>query len=419
MQFKEISIIDWNQFKSVSIDFHDRLTVITGANGSGKTTLLNILAKHHQWEMPSLATPKKHKKSGGYTYVTRNQKKLDDENNNVIGTLIYDEQNKTDIVVPDPGAANYSITLPTMREIKCFFVPAHRSVYRYQQVASILTARKTKASAFEEVSANIRSTFLGGRGQASSTMMKNTLLGWMVQGFGVTDPETGREIMPRDHELAGYFKGFEKVLQLILPQSLRFQEIEIRNYEVVFVCNNGEDEFILEAASGGICSLIDLCWQIYMLSTKDHEKFTVLIDEAENHLHPTMQRRLLPDLLNAFPEVTFIVTTHSPLIVGSVRDSNVYVLKYNENNKVESAKLDFRGQARSAADVLDEVLGVSFTMPMWAETELNKIVAKYAKIDAASLDFNELRLELEEMGLEALMPKTIENLLGTSDDKTG
>ncbi|MBP7722945.1 MAG: AAA family ATPase, partial [Alphaproteobacteria bacterium] len=42
------------------------------------------------------------------------------------------------------------------------------------------------------------------------------------------------------------------------------------------------------------------------------------IDEVENHLHPSMQRQVLGDFLEAFPNVCFIVSTHSPLIVGSV-----------------------------------------------------------------------------------------------------
>ncbi|RLB99430.1 MAG: hypothetical protein DRI57_33635, partial [Deltaproteobacteria bacterium] len=55
--------------------------------------------------------------------------------------------------------------------------------------------------------------------------------------------------------------------------------------------------------------------------------------EVENHLHPTMQRQVLPDLLNAFPDTRFIVSTHSPLVVGSVKDSTIYALVYNEGRQ--------------------------------------------------------------------------------------
>ncbi|WP_375140156.1 hypothetical protein [Bacillus velezensis] len=47
-----------------------------------------------------------------------------------------------------------------------------------------------------------------------------------------------------------------------------------------------------------------------------------------------MQRSILPNLVSAFPNAQFIVTTHSPLVVNSVENAFVYALKYNENNKV-------------------------------------------------------------------------------------
>ena len=71
MHFKFMEISEWQQFSNVAIEFHDRLTILTGANGSGKTTILNLLAKHYGWDMASLATPKKDKKSGIIQFFSR------------------------------------------------------------------------------------------------------------------------------------------------------------------------------------------------------------------------------------------------------------------------------------------------------------------------------------------------------------
>ncbi len=46
----------------------------------------------------------------------------------------------------------------------------------------------------------------------------------------------------------------------------------------------------------------------------------VLIDEIDLHLHPEWQRRVVGDLLSAFPNTQFILTTHSPYIVESVNN---------------------------------------------------------------------------------------------------
>lgn len=52
----------------------------------------------------------------------------------------------------------------------------------------------------------------------------------------------------------------------------------------------------------------------------------VLIDEIEMHLHPEWQQVAVPSLLNAFPKLQFIVTTHSPQVVSSVPKKSVRML---------------------------------------------------------------------------------------------
>jgi predicted ATP-binding protein involved in virulence len=46
----------------------------------------------------------------------------------------------------------------------------------------------------------------------------------------------------------------------------------------------------------------------------------VMIDEIDLHLHPEWQRRVVGDLLAAFPNTQFILTTHSPYIVASINN---------------------------------------------------------------------------------------------------
>src|SRR5258706_417120 len=84
-----------------------------------------------------------------------------------------------------------------------------------------------------------------------------------------------------------------------LPHTIGFRRFSIRNMEVVLECDSGE--FLLDAASGGLSTLIDLGWEIFMFGASAGQQFTVLIDEVENHLHPTMQRRILNDFVRGFP----------------------------------------------------------------------------------------------------------------------
>lgn len=52
----------------------------------------------------------------------------------------------------------------------------------------------------------------------------------------------------------------------------------------------------------------------------------VMIDELELYLHPRWQMHILDDLHNAFPNIQFVVTTHSPFIIQSVKKENLIVL---------------------------------------------------------------------------------------------
>ena len=58
----------------------------------------------------------------------------------------------------------------------------------------------------------------------------------------------------------------------------------------------------------------------------------VIIDEIEQHLHPKWQSKILPSLKKNFPQVQFIVATHSPLVVSSSKN-DVLVLENGQANK--------------------------------------------------------------------------------------
>lgn len=409
MKFKSINLEKWQQFERVKLDFHPRMTVLSGANGSGKTTLLRILAQHMGWPSTHVATPTKNLTTGVVEYLTRWFRGANKSHENIIGNITYSNGIDGQLVIPNHNQAAYSVSISNQQGVNCVFMPSHRQIFRYEPIGHIPVTKKTEQVAFDEVYNVAIQRHQGGGGNSASFFMKSTLIGWAIQGHGVHSGS--KAIMPADDAQRSAYEGFQVVLQKLLPASLGFEEFEIRNMEIVFVCNGGNDEFLLETASGGVATIIDLAWQLFMFSRANSGEFTVIIDEAENHLHPTLQRALLPNLLSAFPTASFIVSTHSPLIIGSVKEAAVYVLRYNDEKKVVSEQLDLEDKARTATEILDEVLGVSSSLPIWVERELEVILKEATAGGISGETFATLRERLKAAGLERLLPDAVANVL--------
>ena len=75
---------------------------------------------------------------------------------------------------------------------------------------------------------------------------------------------------------------------------------------------------------------VDLAWRMAEhhkeSKTPLREPAIVLIDELDLHLHPKWQRRVRRDLSEVFPQVQFIVTTHSPVLAQTYLDTNIAVV---------------------------------------------------------------------------------------------
>jgi predicted ATP-binding protein involved in virulence len=101
----------------------------------------------------------------------------------------------------------------------------------------------------------------------------------------------------------------------------------------------GTTELSLDKLSSGnlylIQRFVNLLSQVYSIcvinnlpiSQYKNIKGLILIDEAENHLHPKWQKVFLSNIQKIFPKLQLIVSTHSPFIVSSIENSRVYVCK--------------------------------------------------------------------------------------------
>ncbi len=81
-------------------------------------------------------------------------------------------------------------------------------------------------------------------------------------------------------------------------------------------------------------------------------KGIVIVDEIDLHLHPQWQMTVLQTLAKEFPNIQFIVTSHSPLIVGSLEWMNIIVMKPGTKQSSTMERIEWAVHGLDADQVL-------------------------------------------------------------------
>jgi predicted ATP-binding protein involved in virulence len=396
--FSRIQLEKWRQFSSVDIDLNAQLCVLTGANGCGKTTIMNVLARHFGWNINFVSTPylseKKEKKFWSDVFKQRETELSDTSGTVRIGTINYSSGGECKLsVLNETSEAKYSLTYGDQRTVEGIHIPSHRPITNYAAINEVPLNPKSNEQHFLEFQQLLFQTYGEARSANPSTSLKKSLISLAVFGYGNT------AVNP-DREYRDLFEGFQEILIRLLPKTLGFKRLEIRKPDIVFITDTGD--FSLDSMSGGISAIVGMAWQIHMYGA-NRQNCTVIIDEPENHLHPSMQREFLPSLVKAFPSYRFIISTHSPFVVTSSRDAYVYGLVFNNDRKIVSQRLEAADLSASPNKILREILDVPTTIPIWVEEKIQEILSRQASLEATEENIERLFGELKELGLDSAL----------------
>lgn len=135
-----------------------------------------------------------------------------------------------------------------------------------------------------------------------------------------------------------FFKNIEEVFGNIFEDKHLKLTFEKDSYEFFMELSDGRKltfDILPDGFSAFLSILMDLFTRLDLIR-KSVGNFTydpcgiVLIDEPETHLHLSLQYQVLPILTKLFPNVQFIVATHSPAVISSIKNVTVFDLTSKE-----------------------------------------------------------------------------------------
>lgn len=128
----------------------------------------------------------------------------------------------------------------------------------------------------------------------------------------------------------------------------------------------------------------------------------VLIDEVDLHLHPRWQRDILSQLTKVFPNIQFVVSTHSPVIVVGAAEI-AQVINLNKINEDENLIYDHTYISNVGQVLLSDLFGLNYLYsPEWDEKieERNSLLSKQVLTEDEKKRLAELDEEMK--GLTAI-----------------
>lgn len=167
-------------------------------------------------------------------------------------------------------------------------------------------------------------------------------------------------------KIKDWFIRFENALKILLDDSSINLEYDYKKYDFK-IHQAGRKAFNFNELSDGYSSVIyivsdlmlrmDRNWLLKDEKCLYDEEGIVLIDELETHLHIELQKKILPFLTSFFPNIQFIITTHSPYILNSVNNATAFDMEHHiELDNLSAFSAEDLAEAYFDVDIYSEQL---------------------------------------------------------------
>lgn len=297
-----------------------RHLILTGKNGSGKTSLLEAMRTY----LNSVSTTND-------PYEAENNRHLDYQNlehakrrnaaPNEIQTIEKRIDSYTKRIEQSKAGLDLRFSIP-LDAIKAEF-QAGKFILAYFSAIRSFSSPEPK-----HVEKTTLKEYYTIQDSTSSKFLTYLLDLKMTQALAIAKKDTQKA-----EEIEAWFDRLQNILQDIYDDP----SLQILFDEDTFKFSlsvKDREAFDFNTASDGFSAILDIIVDLMIRMQRQDKRVTeflmpgiVLIDEIENHLHMELQRRVLRILTELFPNIQFIVTTHSPFVLNSIEKATVYDLE--------------------------------------------------------------------------------------------
>lgn len=288
-------------------------------NGCGKTQFINKLFDYLNRLIVLRQNTKIEQMEGNISFFTLELSRMNEANGNYQGYL--EGLNSTEAALIEAKSPPVSID-----NVEKFTIDYH------SQKAVLLKFEATRQASIRPSSSSRSKDALKQESLSvtdASTLFEDYLVSQKTAQAFAESPNIGNN-PDEAKSINAWFEKLENDLQeLFEDTSLKLHfDYEAQSF---YIRQQGKAQYRLQQLSSGFSSIFSiyatLLTKIQLSSNAIHDIYgVVLIDEIDAHLHVSLQRKILSFLTKSFPKIQFIVSTHSPFVVSSVRDAVIYDL---------------------------------------------------------------------------------------------
>ena len=152
---------------------------------------------------------------------------------------------------------------------------------------------------------------------------------YLFRNLSRTEDDRERAELQHQYDaIERWFNNFHEALKELLGHDGVKLVSDEKNFNFT-IHEDGKEPYGLAQLSDGYSAILKIVSDLMLaMSTDPVESYDMpgvaIIDEIETHLHVALQRKILPFLTRLFPNIQFVVTTHSPFILSSIANAVIF-----------------------------------------------------------------------------------------------